>query len=99
MARAHRLSWEWVNGPVPKGLKILHRCDNPSCVRPSHLYAGTSQRNSNDMMERNRHPNKKKTHCPQGHAYRGANIIHFKNPNGKPGRKCRTCHNERRRRP
>ena len=36
---AHRVSWEWANGPVPVGLELDHLCRNPACVRPSHLEA------------------------------------------------------------
>lgn len=52
---AHRLSWAEANGAVPKGLFVLHRCDNPPCVRPDHLYAGTVRDNARDAVERGQH--------------------------------------------
>jgi hypothetical protein len=52
--RAHRLSWEIANGPVPDGASILHTCDNQGCVNPEHLYAGTQQQNVRDRAVRKR---------------------------------------------
>lgn len=52
---AHRIAWTIYNGPVPDGKWILHHCDNPSCVNPSHLYAGTPKDNAQDRMKRGRH--------------------------------------------
>jgi len=55
----HRKSFELFNGPIPDGLCVLHRCDNPPCFEPSHLFLGTRQENNADMFQkgRNRHGN------------------------------------------
>lgn len=51
---AHRVAWIIVNGPIPVGLGILHHCDNPPCINPRHLYAGTAADNNRDMRARGR---------------------------------------------
>lgn len=51
---ASRVSWELHNGPIPAGARILHHCDNPRCVNPAHLYAGTQADNVRDMFQRGR---------------------------------------------
>jgi len=54
---AHRVAWELANRrPVPPGLYVLHRCDNPSCVNPGHLFAGTAKQNVDDMCAKGRAP-------------------------------------------
>ncbi len=52
--RAHRLAWMLVNGPIPPGLLVCHRCDNPPCCRPDHLFLGTASDNVADMTSKGR---------------------------------------------
>jgi len=86
--RASRASYTIYNGEIPHGMVICHRCDNPPCVNPAHLFLGTISDNMKDAVAKGRAKNTKKTHCPQGHAYLGDNVLLWKN--GK-ARKCRLC--------
>lgn len=54
MELAHRVSYVLYKGIIPEGLNVLHTCDNPPCVRPSHLYAGTNSQNIEDSISRGR---------------------------------------------
>lgn len=52
---AHRVSWIFANRKrIPKGMCILHKCDRPSCVRPSHLFLGTQKENMQDAVSKRR---------------------------------------------
>ena len=92
--RAHRFAYEQAHGVmVPKRSFVCHHCDNPSCVRPSHLYVGDSKTNARDMRVRGRAKNqhKNKKFCKRGHRLSGKNL-------GKAGpglRRCLACCRER----
>ena len=50
----HRASWEIYKGPIPKGMKVLHKCDTPPCVNPEHLFLGTMADNTHDACNKGR---------------------------------------------
>lgn len=89
---AHRVAYRLTHGSEPNGLEVIHRCDNPSCVRPDHLRAGTHADNMMDVSRHGYHAMSLRSACPQGHPYAGRNVMLSRS--GR--RSCRTCHTMRR---
>ena len=108
MELAHRASWILAYGPIPPGdgfhgTCVLHRCDNPRCVRPDHLFLGTMKDNIHDMFRKGRGnvepahrvvalKKRSATRCKYGHELSGDNLYMFR---GR--RSCRACHARRER--
>lgn len=94
----HRTAYELLKGPIPDDLHLCHRCDNPPCCNPDHLFPGTPLDNITDAKLKGRVPNRNtghtqsaKTHCPKGHEYTKENT--YTNPN-KYERACIKCQRE-----
>ena len=69
---AHILAYELKNGPIPEGMKVLHKCDISLCVNPNHLYLGTQADNVKDMCNKNR----KVPACTYKKRRKSANLQH-----------------------
>ena len=93
--RSHRVAWELLEGPIPEGLFVCHHCDNPPCVRTSHLFLGTALDNNRDRQAKGRTtgPGKKTEEpCPKGHT---GSFFRVARRKGDPAtvRRCRECEN------
>ena len=60
--KAHRLSYKIFNGEITDGLFVCHKCDNPSCCNPEHLFLGTAQENKHDSIIKDRHATGSRCH-------------------------------------
>ena len=81
--RSHRFAWVLTNGPIPPGMFVCHHCDNPPCVRPDHLFLGTTQDNIADRMAKLR----ARGHIPQRDRVRvptpRPHMVGIRNPHAK----------------
>lgn len=65
LIRMHRLVWTVINGPIPQGMLVCHRCDVRACINPVHLFLGSNMDNVRDMVAKGRS-------TPKVHNYIGA---------------------------
>lgn len=93
---AHRLSWMLFNEKIiPEEKFVLHRCDNPSCVNPHHLFLGTLKENCLDMLSKGRGHNQSKTTCKRGHPFTEDNTYFEKSDSNPEVRQCLKCRRDR----
>jgi hypothetical protein len=90
--KAHRVSWEWANGPIPEGIEIHHTCKNRACVNVGHLQAVTRLEHGHlDGFAYNAvKAMRAKTHCTRGHELTDENTYRHKGT-----RYCRKCKAQR----
>lgn len=86
---AHRYSFQYHFGPIHRQTVVMHLCDVPLCVNPSHLAAGTQRDNILDMMRKKRHWSFRLTACAQGHPRVPENFLKGNTPGTW---RCRECH-------
>lgn len=100
---AHRLSYVLAIGPFDSTLFVCHRCDNPPCVKPSHLFLGTAKDNAQDCLRKGRwdknpkpgfeklwNERRARTQCRNGHEYVDGSFV-LRKGKGRTFRECLIC--------
>lgn len=94
--KAHRFSFILHYGTIHNSTMVLHKCDEPSCVRPDHLFDGDAKANAMDMSRKGRGREQSKDTCVNGHSRNQENSYTRKDGSGN-NRQCRACDRERKR--
>lgn len=94
---AHVSSHLFHIGEVPKGMFVCHRCDNPPCVNPKHLFLDTNSGNMKDMFKKDRQgsSSRRRTHCRKGHLFEEFGVYERKRKNGRADRVCKKCRRDK----
>ena len=89
---AHRLAAHlWLNFQLNDKRLVLHRCDNPACFNPKHLYLGSQKDNMRDRKDRGRDARSHRTHCKHGHPLVDENCYVIISSSGYLRKECRKC--------
>lgn len=72
--KAHRVAYELTFGSIPQGMNVCHRCDNPPCCNPAHLFLGTQSENIQDMDNKGRRNSKYPVHRGEKHPFHKLSI-------------------------
>lgn len=89
--RLTRLMLTITKRPLLNDELACHRCDNPPCINPDHLFIGTQEHNKLDEIAKGRSYYLARTHCPKGHPYDDRNTYKTVGKKGRPRRGCKAC--------
>lgn len=92
---AHRAMYIAIHGPLLRSQFVCHRCDNPPCCNPDHLFIGSLADNNRDMAAKGRYNHQQRTHCVRGHEFTEENT--YRSPSSPNKRQCRECGRTRQR--